>query len=239
MSTGLVTSEAFAKQWPVLAPQSEAAQLIRANMAGDNISVADLDRIKVPTGGGTMWTVPTIEGDKSEKFLEGIIIHQAGRRAYWESLQPSGSPPDCASTDLITGVGDPGGDCAACPLNQWGSAVRPDGTKARGKRCKESRLIFLLRAGQNLPQIVVAPPGSLSAFKKWRLKLQVPFYACVVRMSLKKVQNKDGIAYAEIATDFVGPLEPTQADYVKRYAEALTGVFHAAAEDHSDMEEDD
>lgn len=239
MSTGLITTEAFANQFAVLSPGSAASQLIASNVRGEDIGVADLNRIKVPAGGGTLWTVPTIEGDKSEKDLTGIIMHIAARRAYWRSLNPSGDPPDCSSADCITGVGDPGGDCASCPLNAWGSAVKGDGSKGRGKRCKESRLIFLLRPGRNLPEIVVAPPGSLKAFKKYRLDLQVPFFACLTRLSLKKAINKDGIGYAEIVSEFVGPLDAQQTDYVRRYAETLTGVFTAAARDHSDVADED
>lgn len=239
MSTGLITADAFNKQWPVLSPQSEAAQLIRDNLSGEDVGVGDLDRIKVPAGGATSWTVPTIEGDKNEKSLEGIIIHVARRRAYWDSPNPSGDPPTCASTDCITGVGDPGGDCASCPFNQFGSAVKQGGVAGRGKACKESTLLFLLRSGQNLPVVVVTPPGSLKSIKQYRLKLPVPYFGCLTRLSLKKSKNKDGIDYAEIVPEYVGPLDPTQVDFVRRYAQALTGVFKTATEDHTDMEGDE
>lgn len=239
MSTALITADQFSKQWPVLSPQSEAAQLIRSNLSGEDVGIGDLDRIKVPAGGATTWTVPSIEGDKSEKVLEGIIIHVARRRAYWESANPSGDPPTCSSTDCITGIGDPGGDCESCPFNQFGSAVKQCGGAGRGKACKESTLLFLLRSGHNLPEVVVTPPGSLKSVKQYRLKLPVPYYACVTRLSLKKSQNKDNIAFAEIVPEYAGPLDPTMADFVKRYAQALTGVFKSATADHSDMEGDE
>lgn len=239
MSTALITADQFSKQWPVLSPQSEAAQLIRENMAGDEVSVSDLTRIKVPSGGGTIWTVPSIEGDSPEKSLEGIIIHVTRRRAYWPSPEPSNEPPQCSSIDCVNGSGDPGGDCATCPFNEFGSALRPGGKKGRGKACKESALLFLLRPGHNLPEVVRTPPASLRAVRQYRLNLKVPYYSCITRLSLKAEKNKDGTPYASIVPEYVGPLDPTMADFVKRYAESLVGVFNAVAEDHNDMEGDE
>src|SRR5688500_11912452 len=109
MSTAIAVIDP--KGFSVLEPNSEAAELIRANTAGEEVGVGDLDRIRVPTGGGTLWTVPTIEGEKSERELVGIIVHVARRRAYWSDPSPTGNPPDCSSRDCITGVGDPGGEC--------------------------------------------------------------------------------------------------------------------------------
>jgi hypothetical protein len=211
---------------------------VLANLAGDEVGIGDLDRVKVPAGGGTTWTVQGIDGEKQVKFLEGIIVHVARRRAYWESANPTGEQPDCSSTDCITGVGDPGGPCMSCPLNQFGTAVKQGGGSGsgRGKACKESTLLFLLRPGANLPEVVVVPPGSLKPVKQYRLKLTLPYFSAITRLELEKVSNKDGIAYARIKPTLVGQLPPDSAAQVRNFAQALTGIFNSAGVDRHELE---
>lgn len=224
------------EKYAVLQPGSEAAELVRANAAGEEIGVGDLDRIRVPAGGATNWSVPTIEGEKSEKFLEGIILHVGRRRAYWANPNPTGDPPDCRSNDCISGIGEPGGDCASCPLNEFGSARRADGTTGRGKGCKETALLFMLRPGNHLPEVVVVPPGSLKTVKQYRLKLPVPYFGALTRLKLTKAQNKDGIGYAQIVPEFAGALSAEQTRQVKEYADTLRGVFEATTVDRDEMD---
>lgn len=233
MATDLTVIE---QSYPVLVPGSDAAQLIAANVAGEAIGVGDLDRIRVPAGGGTMWTVPSIEGDKNEKALEGIVVHVARRRAYWSNPNPTGDPPDCSSRDCLTGVGDPGGPCDACPFNEWASARKSSGEAGRGKACKESTLLFLLRPGNNMPEVVVVPPGSLRPVKTYRLKLPVPYFACLTRLELTKMQNKDGIAYAQIKPSYLGPLDPHAVARVRAYAKTLQGVFETVTIERDEVD---
>lgn len=76
-----------------------------------------------------------------EKTLKGVIVynHQAG--AYW----PEGSeyddnvPPLCSSVDGKLGIGTPGGSCALCELNKFG-------TDGKGKACKNMRHLYILRS---------------------------------------------------------------------------------------------
>ncbi|MDE2103885.1 MAG: hypothetical protein KGL39_42005 [Patescibacteria group bacterium] len=235
MGTDLTVLE----KYPVLLPDSEAAQLVTANVAGEEISVADLDRIRVPGGGmTTTWTVPDIEGERTEKSIEGIIIHVARRRAYWSNPNPSGDPPDCRSDDCIRGVGNPGGECADCPLNEFGTAARPDGSQGRGKACRESTLLFLLTPGRSLPIVVCVPPGSLRIVKQYRLRLQVPYFQAITRLELVKEKSKDGVSYAQIKPSYVGKLDADMTKSVRKYAEALKGVMERAQIDPSDVESD-
>lgn len=227
------------KEYPVLSPSSQQAQMIRANLAGDEIGIGDLDRIKVPTGGATTWTVNTIEGEKQTKALEGIILHVARRRAYWENSNPTGDQPDCSSVDCITGVGDPGGPCVSCPMNQFGTAVKQGGGLGRGKACKESAVLFFLRPGANLPDAVVVPPGSLKPVRQYRVKLTVPYFSAITRLELEKSSNKDGIAFAKIKPSFIGQLPPEAANDIRAFSEALAGVFSSANVDRHDVEVED
>ena len=47
-------------------------RLIRDNLGDEGLSVWDLPRIVVPTGGGVFWTV----GDEPRQALQGVIVHQ-------------------------------------------------------------------------------------------------------------------------------------------------------------------
>jgi len=52
---------------------AKMGELLRQNLGGEEVKATDiLDRIKVPSGGGTFWTVPTLDGEKSEKYLAGV-----------------------------------------------------------------------------------------------------------------------------------------------------------------------
>ena len=58
-------------------------EVMRENVGAGGLTVFDLDRIKIPTGGGTMWTVPTLEGDTASKDVTGIVVAWREPRAFW------------------------------------------------------------------------------------------------------------------------------------------------------------
>ena len=80
-----------------------------------------------------------------ERKLVGVILYHHFANAYW----PEGSeyddnvPPFCQSIDGMQGYGEPGGVCAACAFNQFGSTAN-----GSGKACKNMRQIYLLRSGE-------------------------------------------------------------------------------------------
>ena len=135
-----------AAQYPALVNPQNAIDILRSNLGGEKISEFDLQQIKIPTGGGLSWTIPSVSGERTSPSVEGIIVAVAPRRAYWESSDLSGNPPDCASRDLITGRGNPGGACELCEFAQFGSA-----DNGAGKACKETRQVFLLTPGSQTP----------------------------------------------------------------------------------------
>ena len=234
MSNELVTLSV--EQYPVLAGGGDVARTIRHNLGGEQVTPGDLSRIKVPSGGATNWSVTGPDGEEAAvKTLEGIIVHTSRRRAYWDNPNPTGDPPACSSVDCLQGIGDPGGDCDSCQFNQFGSAVKPDGTAGRGKACKESRLVFLLRQGATLPEVVAVPAGSLKPVKQYLLKLGMPYWAVITRLSLTRTQNKDGIAFAQIAPAMIGVLDPEASKAIMAYAQELQAVFMAVGVDHSEV----
>lgn len=204
-------------------------EAISENFADDELTPNDLDRVRVPSGGGTAWAIPTLEGEEDMvKLIDGVIVHYRPARAYWsQSLDESGggSPPDCTAPDGKHGVGTPGGTCAVCPLNQFGSA---DG--GRGKACKEMRLLFLLRPDSLLPLVMVLPPTSIKPFKKYLQRLTsaaVPYSKVQTTIGLEKTKNKDNIEYAQATFKVVEKLDDASAAHVAAYADSMKAAFEA------------
>lgn len=200
------------------------------NLQGEQISEFDLDRIKVPPGGMTVFQIPTPEGQDHVKEIVGIILHIGIRKAYWSDPNPSGSPPDCYSTDGIHGTGDPGGACAACPLNEFGSAIGPDGKPRKGKRCREMRTLLMIRENDRLPVVVTAPPASIKGVKQYLLKgLPVFMFQAITKLTLAEDKSSDGIPYSRLVPHYVGHIDPAIAKSLALYAQTLKAVLVGAA----------
>ena len=117
-----------------------------------------------------------------------------GRHSLQPQLQrllPEGSeydddqPPLCQSFDGKVGYGEPGGTCADCVLNQFGS----DGNN-KGKACKNMRMLYLLRSGEYMPIQIALPPTSLTPYTRFVneafLSRRRKVCTGVVRIGLKK-----------------------------------------------------
>ncbi|MCL1965299.1 MAG: hypothetical protein FWF69_09645 [Firmicutes bacterium] len=155
------------------------------------------ERIKLPAGGSTTFEIPGEEPGKTEavKEFSGVILYHHPLYAFYRDKYAGGTnPPDCGSYDGVTGQGDPGGSCAACPLNQFGSGE--NGAKA----CKNRRRIYILREGEILPLLLSLPTGSLKEFSRYVKRLLArgkKTNSVVTRFSLTKATNAGGIAYSQ------------------------------------------
>ncbi len=183
-----------------LVSAKDVRALVETNQGG-RLDASQLDRIRIPAGGALAWEVPTLDGEESYKEIEGVIVHITYQNAYWATgidESGGGTPPDCAAIDAKTGLGNPGGDCAVCPLNQWGSDQRG----SKGKACKNLMILFIQQPGAILPMAVILPPTSIKAAKKYFMRLTsagIPYYAAVSVLSLEKAKNENGIAYSTLA----------------------------------------
>lgn len=157
------------------------------------------DRIKIPSGGMTVFEMPgeTEDSPETVKEFSAVILHHHPILQYYREKYTGGSnPPDCGSYDGVTGVGTPGGSCAKCPLAQFGSGENND------KACKSRRRVFLLREGELFPMILSLPTGSLREFSRYIKRLLSKgrkSNTVVTRFSLKKATNSSGIAYSQAA----------------------------------------
>lgn len=227
----------------------EIAALITENVGEGGITVNDLDRIKVPAGGGLFWEVPSAEGEpEAVKELHCIVIGKRTVRAYWESEPDAGSagtPPDCSSADGLTGQArteaGPGGICATCRLNQFSTAKAGGG---RGKACKERNLLMALLPDSKLPVVVSVPPGSLGEVRKAFLRLSgksLRYMQVVFKLVLEAAKNADGIKYAKVVPKMVRRLTDEEMTTIANYAAAVMPAFNKITIDeasHDDFVEE-
>jgi hypothetical protein len=145
---------------------NDFAALVSEELAGLDIGI---ERIKIPSGGATVYEMPTEDGDEtvSVKEFSGVILYQHPLNVYYTEKYTGGSnPPECGSIDGIKGEGTPGGNCKKCPFAQFGSGE--NGAKA----CKNRRRVYILREGEMFPLLLSLPTGSLKAFTKY-IKVQL------------------------------------------------------------------
>lgn len=217
--------------FPALNPETSAniAEVIQENL-GDDFSLQDLERIKFPSGGMTLWTVQTVDGEKHLETLAGIVVAKKGTRQYWKNpFSGGGTPPDCVSLDLVRGRGlHEGVPCKDCLLSKYGSAVDQNGKAKKGQACKEVLNTLIILEGQLLPSLVVFPPTSLKTLKQYYVKMSSSgskFYGAVTEFRLKKLKNADGIDYAETMPVMGPKLSAEQIgailDYVSMFKEML------------------
>ena len=103
-------------------------------------------RVKIPGGGSLQFEIPGDDPENPDyaKTIEGVIIYNHQASAYW----PEGSEYDdtvtplCSSVDGITGCGTPGGSCAMCELNKYGTGTDSKGNPSKGKACKNMRHLY-------------------------------------------------------------------------------------------------
>ena len=198
---------------------------------GDNFTSEDLaddmeglrlsfTRIKIPGGGHLQFEIPSGNPDVPDyaPYLEGVILYSHNSNAYW----PEGSeydddqPPLCQSFDGKVGYGEPGGTCADCVLNQFGS----DGNN-KGKACKNMRMLYLLRSGEYLPLQLSLPPTSLRPFNDFMnlafVARRRPSYSAIVEIGLKRAES-GGYTYSVATFRKVRDLEGEGLAAVKSYA---------------------
>lgn len=180
-----------------LAPQT--LDIVRDAIGTGQLREFDLKRVRMATGGGLFWNVPSLDGEEAVKELQGVILHHKQSRTYWErEYDGSNEPPDCSSPNAVIarprevenddpdapaeffqppaqqieqGQGlTPLYHCETCAFAQWGSKVR-GGKQTKGQACKLSRQVFLLAPVTRLPLVVNLPPTSLRAVTDYLLNL--------------------------------------------------------------------
>ena len=131
----------------------------------------------------------------------------------------------------MTGEGEPGGVCANCPLNQFGSGEN------NSKACKTRRRVFLLREGELFPLILSLPTGSMKEFSRYIKRLLSKgrkSNSVVTRFSLKKATNNSGIAYSQAQFSIDRPLTSEEQILITKLSDQVKGYSRRVG---FDMEE--
>ena len=195
-------------------------EAIATNISGGGLSDFDLPRVTISGGTSLRWIVPTLDGEETLARIDGVIVYARDTRVYYKTAfgKSSGKqPPDCSSSDGITGKGKPGGDCSKCPLAEYGSAE-----EGAGQACKQVKQLFVLRGDLLLPEVISLPPTSLKGARQFFLKLTtqgIPYYQAVISLELEKAQNAAGIQYGKAVMRFVRRLTAEEAARAQQYHE--------------------
>jgi hypothetical protein len=235
MGTDLIT---IGEDSAFLALRTDAdslTEMIRENVGPEGFSPADLDRINVPAGGATSWEVPTLTGEESVKTIEGVVVARGRRRAYWpDSYSGANDAPACSSHDGLVGIPNdeldepgPGGECAACPFNEFGSAEN-----GAGKACKEFLHVAVLPKDSIVPMVVKVPPASLKNGRDYfmaLMKRMIDPTGIVTVLGLKKEESGSGIKYSQVTFAAGERLDPQAAAQMKAYSALVAPAFERAA----------
>lgn len=214
------TVEPMQFQLPALVDNTFTSEDLADDMEGLQMS---FQRIKIPSGGNLVFEIPTDdpENPNYEKTIEGVLIFHHDSNAYWPegSEYDDNTAPLCSSVDGKHGIGEPGGSCAVCALNQYGTAA-----EGRGKACKNMRSLYLLQSGECVPIQISLPPTSLKPFKNFInqafLLRRRPSYGSVIQIGLRK-ENTGGNDYSVATFRLLQNFEGEQLAQIRSYAESF------------------
>ena len=234
-----------------LLPDMVAGDFAQDDLAEDMDGLAvTFQRVKIPGGGVLQFELPGDDPENPDyaKNLTGVILFNHATNAYWPegNEYSDDTPPLCQSANGKTGYGTPGGLCASCKLNQFGSAEN-----GKGKACKNMRTLYLLRSGDVMPIMLTLPPTSIKPFRQFvnsvfTLRKRAT-YGSVVQIGLKK-EESGGFTYS-VATfkklyDFTGEELQRVSAYAASFRDqAKTAIVEraeqnkAAAENNIEMAE--
>lgn len=209
----------------------EVREIFDANLGGQDVGPQDLDVITFPTGGMTRWQIPMLGEEEIKEVIDCVVVHHHTARAYWEdSLEDGGggNPPDCRSPDGKVGIGNPGGKCPKCPMQEWGPDDEPP-------ECRVMKLIYLMEVNDetgevedNIPMILRVPRTSVQEWRNFLLRAarkNIPFYGMVIRFGLEKDQNQDGIEYARLSCNALDVLDEEDRAAAKQRYEMFSKLF--------------
>ncbi len=221
---------AIKEQFAIMKPGNDVNALAVENLGGAGISKNDIKKVKVPSGGGVMWEVPTIDGPQYVEHLDAIIIHTGMTRAYFKTeYDGSKEPPDCSSLNAVIGNGDPGGKCLDCPMDEFGSSPNP---KSDGKACSEMREVYFMRPNSVFPTLLRVPSMSLGNARTYLVDLTdagLRKHHVVTRLSLEKATNKRGAEYSRVVFQKVDNIEDTEA--IDQYEAMMRPILEEATKE--------
>ena len=193
-----------------------------------------LPMIGIVHQGALLFTMP----DESQvKKFEGIILDTNRINAWWDKSYDEtggGTPPDCFSMDGIDcdqNSNMPQSQlCRDCDKNKFGSAApNKDGSKGKGKACKNMKRVHIVMDGEMLPHRMTLPPSSLKAIDDYISRLTskgLPYQLVHTTFKLKEAKNAKGIKYSEIKPERgILITDPEQATNLKKLLRDMKPVM--------------
>ena len=216
--TALVENNSFILPTPM--DDSVSATDLSEDMEGLRLT---FPKVKIPGGGVLQFEMASDNPDRPDYIpeLEGILLFNHSANAYWQegAEYDNDTPPLCQSVDGKIGHGDPGGLCASCGFNAFGSAEN-----GRGKACKNMRTLYLLRSGEFMPLQISLPPTSIKPYNAFYNSVfalrRRPIYGSIVRIGLKKASS-NGYDYGVATFCKVRDLSGEELEAVKAYADGF------------------
>lgn len=203
---------------------AEVAAAVAEASGNRGMTVRDFERIGLPGGKSKSFQI----GEEEQGEVIGAVLLDADIRVYFS--QPYGgkvaAPPDCFSTDAETGIGNPGGSCETCPMNQWGTKVDEKGQTGKGKACAERRMLALFTPDCALPRTLSAPPSSLRHLRADFFRVAgkgIRPSLCLWSFTLTTEEN-GGFAHPVIHAKMVRKLSEGELALIETYRDALLHV---------------
>lgn len=227
-------NEVAVKEENAFAVSADFGESLSEEMQGLSIT---FDRIKVPSGGGIAYEVPSDNPDEpdSKKEIKAVILHHHPVHSYYKEKFTGGNDsPDCSSFDGINGIDKETGEvkpCKDCELNKFGSGENG------GKACKNKRRIFLLLENSAIPVIFSLPTTSLGDFSKFILRLRgknKKSFQVVTKFTLKKEQNAGGITFSKVVLSTERDLSETELKCIVPMSESVKAIALSMRQAESD-----
>jgi len=223
--TAITKKEEFGLALTQYDPNDIGAQIAEM-LGGEEVDGNLLPTLTVPGAGSTIWEMPETDDAPHAAEVEGVIIHWAATRAYYtnEYGDDDNSTPDCFSRNSFIGIGNPGGECKVCPMNEWNSA-RTGG----GKACKERRMVYILRENSLVPIIIQIPSASIRAFKAYILSMLDrggAKFANTTRFGLRSAKAGNR-TYSQITLTHGRKLPTEHAQIIRAYKDTVIPAIEA------------
>lgn len=231
------------ERFAALAKVDNMREAIAANMGTGGMSVFELPRLKIAAGGLPAFeSLDVLTGEVGTvKTFDAVLIEkQDGARSFYLSQDVTGERPDCSSDDGVEGLGKHSEDdhpqawlCKECPHNEFGTALRNDGSPGAGKRCKEKSRLFVLRwdtPESVFPTLLEAPPSSLKVVRKFMAALTghgVPYWKALLRFEVQ-TQTGDSGRYGALKLSLVRRLDEAECKAVDGYRTAIGSALAKA-----------
>lgn len=205
---------------------ADLREVVKENLS--DLGRIQFERVKMPSGGGLSFEISDENGNPTPVTeIVGIIVDRYPVNAYWpDKFAGASNPPQCVAMDGYNGVGNPGGLCAKCSYNQWGSD-----SEGKGKACKNLHRIYVLQPGDILPLLIALPPTSLANFNAYMLRLtskaKRPYWAVLTKVKLEKATNAAGISFSRAVFRKVGDVPAEKLPALKAYIEELRPLMRA------------